>query len=105
LRCRAHNQLEAERAYGDGFMRQRRDLARQASGETRSRTAAQEQARDVFVALRGLGFRAEEARRAVEFGTCPANVTLEDRVCAALRYLAPKARVEGRNEGIASAIV
>jgi hypothetical protein len=30
LRCRAHNQLEAERAYGDGFMHEKRETARRA---------------------------------------------------------------------------
>jgi 5-methylcytosine-specific restriction endonuclease McrA len=27
LRCRAHNQLAAEQVYGEGFMREKRDLA------------------------------------------------------------------------------
>ena len=33
LRCRAHNQLEAERAYGAEFMRNKRIAARQASAQ------------------------------------------------------------------------
>jgi hypothetical protein len=35
LRCRAHNQLAAERAYGAGFMLRKRDAARESRGETR----------------------------------------------------------------------
>jgi 5-methylcytosine-specific restriction endonuclease McrA len=32
LRCRAHNQFEAERMFGTGFMENKREQARQASG-------------------------------------------------------------------------
>jgi hypothetical protein len=45
LRCRAHNQYEAERIFGAGFMETKRDAARQAATEKRGRTAAEKQAR------------------------------------------------------------
>jgi 5-methylcytosine-specific restriction endonuclease McrA len=39
LRCRAHNQLEAERAYGDGFMHEKRERARRALAMSATRRA------------------------------------------------------------------
>jgi hypothetical protein len=45
LRCRAHNQYEAERIFGAGLMETKRDAARQAATEKRGRTAAEKQAR------------------------------------------------------------
>ena len=46
--------------------------------------------------LRELGFRASEARRAVDFcETIPAG-TLEERVRAALKFLCPKPRFQSR---------
>jgi 5-methylcytosine-specific restriction endonuclease McrA len=94
LRCRAHNQLEAERAFGDGFMHQKREAARRAAEESHARAAAQEQGSDVIAALRELGFRLDQARRAADFSATFVNATLEERVRAALRFLAPKVRVE-----------
>jgi len=35
LRCRAHNQYEAERSFGSGFMEQKREAARRSSAELR----------------------------------------------------------------------
>lgn len=43
LRCRAHNQYEAERTFGAGFMKQKREQARHAVAEAR-RAAAENQA-------------------------------------------------------------
>ena len=69
LRCRAHNQYEAERAFGAGHMKQKRQI------------------QDVMTGLRGLGCRAGDARRAAEFTGTLHCATLEDRMLAALRFL------------------
>jgi len=104
LRCRAHNQYEAERAFGAAFMSRKRHEARQRStpqlapgqvaeararvlAESRARDLANEQARDVWIGLRGLGCPAEEARRAAEFSRTLKCATLEERMRAALTVL------------------
>ena len=69
LRCRAHNQYEAERAFGARHMTQKRQI------------------QDVMTGLRGLGCRAGDARRAAEFTGTLHCATLEDRMRAALRFL------------------
>ncbi len=113
LKCRGHNQLEAERTFGAGFMSGKREEARHAAeartraaeaearkraaeAEARSWAAAQEHSRDVMACLRELGFRASEARPAVEFCETLAEATLEERVRAALKFLCPKTRFHGR---------
>ncbi len=129
LRCRAHNQHEAERAFGKEYMARRRHGARLATAEARTlahareartraetraetreartratervtalataratplapeRAAAQDQVQDVLAGLRGLGCRADEARRAVECSDAPQDATLEERMRAALKSL------------------
>ncbi len=111
LRCRAHNQLEAERTYGTGFMRQKQEESRRraaaareakqasAAAEARAREAARVQEREraarqasadeVIPWLRGLGFRAEEARRAAALCDTMADAPIETRVRVALSSLAP----------------
>jgi hypothetical protein len=69
LRCRAHNQYEAERTFGAGHMTQKRQI------------------QDVMAGLRGLGCRTVDARRAAEFTGSLHCATLEDRMLAALRFL------------------
>jgi 5-methylcytosine-specific restriction endonuclease McrA len=137
LRCRSHNQYEAERTFGAGFMSDKREQARRAAAEARARAAAaaaearthaaaearaqareaeaqarareaaaearsravvREQVRDVTACLRELGFRAGEARRAVERCETIADATLEERVRAALKFLCPKACFHNRDE-------
>ena len=97
LRCRAHNQYEAERAFGADFMRRKRQEARVAAAESRARLAAETQARaakeqfqDVLAGLRNLGCRSDEARRAAEFSMALHGATLEERMSAALRSLSRK---------------
>jgi hypothetical protein len=127
LRCRAHNQFEAERTFGAEFMARKRHGAREARArakrhearmraaareaemraatreaemraaarvETReararaaARAAVKEQAQDVLAGLRGLGCRADEARRAAECSEALQGATLEERIRAALRFL------------------
>jgi hypothetical protein len=94
LRCRAHNQYEAERAFGAGFMDDKRRAARVKAREreAKARVAAQERIRDVLAGLRSLGCRADEARRAAEHAETLQLDTLEERMRAALQFLNPKLR-------------
>jgi 5-methylcytosine-specific restriction endonuclease McrA len=77
LRCRAHNQLEAERGFGRDFMETKR--------QSRGQPLLPEHAAEVVPVLRRLGMRAEEAR---EWAACCADMpeaSLEQRVRHALR--------------------
>ncbi|MGE5178534.1 MAG: hypothetical protein ACM3PF_05500 [Bacteroidota bacterium] len=116
LRCRAHNQYEAERMLGAGFMERKRGEARlervsaRAQAEARAvpeardeaesrvraeelrlRTAALEQTEDVVAGLRALGCRVDQARRAAELSEIEAGATLEERMRAALQFLGRRA--------------
>ncbi|HYJ31707.1 MAG TPA: hypothetical protein VE326_00640, partial [Candidatus Binatia bacterium] len=99
LRCRAHNQFAAERDFGAEFMRIKRNEARAsrrnapaqrfaaAEREADQREAAhREQAKDLMAGLRGLGCRADEARRATEYAMTIEGATFEDRLRAALSF-------------------
>jgi 5-methylcytosine-specific restriction endonuclease McrA len=109
LRCRAHNQFEAERAFGAEFMRGKRSAAARRSAATgtadkpnamspRPAQAIDEQTLDVIAGLHGLGMRAAEARRLAQASRPDRPVSLEERLRLALR--AHRARrvvqVEGR---------
>jgi len=108
LRCRAHNQYEAERTFGSGFMRAKRGEARQraeeASANARTRTTSRSRARseaaaaapaaDVIPWLRRLGFSADDARRGAERCAHLDDAPLEQRVRMALQTLAPPCRHE-----------
>ncbi len=108
LRCRAHNQYEAERTFGVGFMNEKRDAARarrtvveerlRAVAEEERDEAAREQARDVLAGLRGLGFRVDEARRAVEFTGTLHDAPIEERLRTALKFLGRKPVERSRPE-------
>ena len=129
LRCRAHNQYEAERVFGSEFMRQKREEARLEGVEARkrveararavkeeearatkeqearapamkdqeararamkaqeARALAREQAKDVLAGLRGLGCRADQAKRAAQFVETLSCDTLEERMRAALGFI------------------
>jgi hypothetical protein len=103
LRCRAHNQYEAEQALGNGLMHEQRERAGRAAAERRARAgAAKKQVaaepnaeQDVTPYLRHLGFRAEEARRAADHCESLGQASLEQRVRAALSFLSPPARIGG----------
>jgi hypothetical protein len=174
LLCRAHNQYEAERVFGAGFMDEKREQVRAAKdvraraakplpapeaqtppgvnggGEARgvvstrvgpearadtledaaqttraatearteaetraaeearraeeARAIAKQHAQDVLAGLRGLGVRAELARRAAEFSETLRNATLEERMRAALKFVRPAARCESyTGDGAAAA--
>ncbi len=83
LRCRAHNQYEAEQVYGRGFMEEKKEEAVRAA-------AAKEQIEDVVSGLRSLGYPAARARRAAEGSTVEPDATIEQHLRAALRWLVPK---------------
>ncbi len=100
LRCRAHNQFEAERAFGAGFMSRKREAVRHDTVAARSRMVASDtedakadqETQDILNGLRELGFRAGESRRAAEFSATLPNAALEQRMRAALNFLRPKIR-------------
>jgi len=116
LRCRVHNQYEAEQTYGAAFMEQKLEAARTAavqrteltttpeapSSETlaeaiaraKAAAAAECEDRDVAPWLRALGFDAGEVRRAVAFCATVHELTLEERVRVALAYLRPGATAD-----------
>jgi len=98
LRCRAHNQFEAERVFGAAFMARKRAKSKIEAAERRSAEVASapaedaeanqhEQTQDLVAALRTLGLRREEAIRAAEITASIHAATLEDRVRAALGFL------------------
>ena len=98
LRCRAHNQYEAERAFGESFMRGKREAARQRAADQRAKerlapkepNAPPAPERDsVLPWLRSLGFRAAEARQAAARCDAIADASLEQRVKLALASLSP----------------
>jgi 5-methylcytosine-specific restriction endonuclease McrA len=101
LRCRAHNQFSAERAFGSDFMRRKREEARVAAKE-HARTEAErapkgtrpepDPERDVVPCLRRLGYGADQAKWAAEL--CDKredlrDASIEDRIKYALYCLAP----------------
>ena len=83
LRCRAHNQYEAERAFGRDFMNTKR--------ETGGKQPLPEHAAEVVPWLRTLGFRAEEARKLAACCVDMPEASLEERVRHALRCSAKAA--------------
>jgi len=99
LRCRAHNQYEAERVFGAGFISEKRVEARRArvraAAEARARTAAAAEPsheQDVVPWLRQLGFRPDEARRAAAPCEAIPAASLEERLRLALSLLRPPHR-------------
>ena len=96
LRCRAHNQFEAERAFGTGFIQRKREqameqgAARCVDADAGLKAAAAAEAQSELIPwLRRLGFSAAEARRGATRCTDIPDAPLEERLKAALRSLAP----------------
>jgi hypothetical protein len=102
LRCRAHNQFEAERIFGRTFMSAKRRASRRRAA--RAVTTPTEphavhdstpdlppvrnhHGTDVVAALRRLGFRADEARRAAAHAMTVSGATLEESLRVGLRFL------------------
>jgi 5-methylcytosine-specific restriction endonuclease McrA len=84
LRCRAHNQYEAEHAFGADFVSRKREKRRM---EAMPATEAQDQARDVLAGLRNLGCRPGDARRAAEYAAGLPVTNVEELMLAALRFI------------------
>jgi 5-methylcytosine-specific restriction endonuclease McrA len=96
LRCRAHNQLEAERRFGKAFMERKRTARREALAPRRetSRTKALApelvaKRNDLLAALRTLGYSAREANCAAANCADRLGLSLDGLVIHALAYLAP----------------
>jgi len=98
LRCRTHNRLEVERAFGHEFMRAKRErAAREAAAAATGRPAPVPPPdpawrADVVAALRTLGYRDREVHAAMATCDLGPKATIEQRVRTALRHLAPPAR-------------
>jgi Holliday junction resolvasome RuvABC DNA-binding subunit len=95
--CRDHNDDAAKRVFGAGYMRARKEQARQAAAIARAeaqeaRASAEESTKEVIAGLRSLGCRATEARRVAEQVVPLGHATIEERLRAALRLLAPQSR-------------
>jgi hypothetical protein len=110
LRCRAHNQYEAERTYGAEFMRRKREAsaerrhragaraAANASACAASSTSSDLAADDVFRCLLALGYRTTEARWAIaRCGEMP-GATDEERVKRALAQFPQRVTREDRSD-------
>ncbi len=80
LLCRAHNQLEAERAFGREFIEHRRI------------GTSHPDHRDLIAGLRTLGYRVADAHEAAGFAMRDPGVPLEARMRTALAWLRPKSR-------------
>jgi hypothetical protein len=117
LRCRAHNQYQAECTFGAEFMRRKRRAAAEtraaakgrptearaaakahASVRAREQAAAAERARELDVVpwLRRLGFSASEARQAAARCESMPDASLEERVRAALSLFGGRTTRGGR---------
>jgi hypothetical protein len=98
LRCREHNQYEADCVFGAGFMESKRAAARSAAAERKAQAAAkqaeeraqaaleQDPDRSVVPWLRQLGYRLDEARAAAALCADMPDATMEQRIKAALRW-------------------
>jgi len=88
LRCRAHNQLAAERAFGRDFMNTKRDHEQHGSEARRApggKPLLPEHVAEVIPWLRTLGFKAEEARALAATCADMPEAPLEARVRHALK--------------------
>jgi 5-methylcytosine-specific restriction endonuclease McrA len=81
LRCRAHNQYEAERAFGAEFMRRKREEAAARKAAARAKTE------EVIPWLRALRVPSDVARSAAERCQAIPDAPIEQRVRLALSYL------------------
>ena len=84
LRCRAHNQYEARRVFGEGFMNNKQRAARERAAERGSERAAIE---TLLHPLEQLGLRGAEAREAATVGAALKDATIEQRMRAVLQWL------------------
>ena len=98
LRCRAHNQYEAELTFGREFMEHKRQMAQRERSERRMPAAPatpRAAGEDVIPWLRQLGVRLDEARRAAALCAALPDGSLEERVRLALSGLHPRTPARG----------
>jgi len=86
LRCRAHNQLEAERTFGADFMRRKREERRETEALAPELAAKRN---DLIASLRTLGYSAAQAKSAAAQCADKLHLSLEGLLKHALTYLAP----------------
>jgi hypothetical protein len=84
LRCRTHNQYEAERTYGAEFMKNKRE---QSATRARTENAEGDPDRDIVPWLRSLRFSAAEAKTGAEACAHIPDAPLEERMRVALARL------------------
>ena len=92
LRCRAHNQLEAERRFGAEFMRQKRAARREHAARGEREALAPElvaKQNDLIAALRNLGYTAAQAKWAAAQCANRLEMSFEGLFVHAISYLAP----------------
>ena len=112
LRCRGHNQYQAERTFGAEFMRGKRQAAQRARAAAAracehapgrvdardpghaeiERANGREDERELTPWLRALGYTVDEVRRAAAHCQSGPDASLEERVRLALRFLRPPHR-------------
>ena len=100
LRCPGHNQHTAERTYGAGFMKQKREQAAAARAKKRLRDSgapppeppAGTDEHDVYLALRTLGYRDGESRRALALCAEIPEASREDKLRLALKHFPQRGR-------------
>ena len=102
LRCRGHNQLEAERAFGSEFMKWKRAAAK---AERREAAEAMKPFDgEVVCCLRRLGLRADEAQAAAASSGASPEARIEERVRAALKWFGGgRRKVESEPQQLAKA--
>jgi 5-methylcytosine-specific restriction endonuclease McrA len=102
LRCRAHNQHEADRVFGKGFMDEKRREARRQAAEAKAQKAAADAARsreraaaeaelaatsDVIPGLKILGCRGDDLRYAAHLVAAIPDASTKERMHCAIKGL------------------
>ena len=86
LRCRAHNQLEAERVFGTEFMARKRAARREREALAPELDAKRN---DLIAGLRNLGYSATQAKWAAAHCMERLELSLDRLIVHAVSYLAP----------------
>ena len=95
LRCRAHNQLEAERSFGKPFMQNKREQAKAEAAKRRAEKEAKKAAKEaldndeLMPALRSLGYCKEQARFALKECGPAEGQSAEARIKRCLSVMLP----------------
>jgi hypothetical protein len=92
MRCRGHNQYEAERTFGREFMKEKRAAAK---AERAAGGAPKPFDGDVVRCLRRMGMHVDEAQEAAANSGARRDERIEERVRAALQWLGRAPRKAG----------